>query len=126
MGIEGASALYDFLGFQTDFHDANLLDFQISFGGQAELVIHTWRMTSETDDKGYFLLDRHCVVTLACRGLTKVDLDGLGEGTIILSLRLEALADGSTMIEIFPVIGLGGRIFASKVSLSFTEGRPTT
>ena len=42
----------------------------------AKLAIHTWEMTSEIDEAGYFINRKHVVVSLELSGVTEVSLTG--------------------------------------------------
>jgi len=46
------------------FHDAELLEIGFSSKGAGLLRIHAWNMTDKVNAQGYYLLDRHAVVTL--------------------------------------------------------------
>ena len=119
----------DWFGFCPDFHDAALDRLEVS-GGDAILAIRAFRMTGEVDAPGYFVLDRHALVTLHMRGVTGLKLEG-DAGSVIAELlirRLPSLGAGSTWtscagpaagdIEIAfdTSIGLHGAIYAKDMA----------
>jgi hypothetical protein len=49
------------------FHDAEVLDLHLErTAARCLFHVHAFRMTSETDDRGYFICDRHIVVAFEC------------------------------------------------------------
>lgn len=73
--LPGGQTVIDWFGFCPHFHDGNLERLELS-GGNAVLAIRAFRMTSKVDAAGYFVQDRHAVVTLRMRGVTGVKLEG--------------------------------------------------
>jgi hypothetical protein len=52
------------------FHDAELFEITFFGKGAGRLCIHAWNMTDKVDAQGYFVLDKHAVVTLALEGVS--------------------------------------------------------
>ena len=88
-------------------------------------------MTDQVDSKGYFVLDKHAVVTLRLAGVTGIQLEG-ESGLIISDLGIRRLSakpngwhDGSGPVAgDFEVAwdscwGFDGAIFAREVTLAF-------
>ena len=63
LACQGGRAVADWFGFVPSFHDATLDRIELA-GGNALLAFRTFRMTDEVDAEGFFLLDRHAVVTV--------------------------------------------------------------
>lgn len=61
--FSGAQELVDWFGYFPSFHDWTMSEFNIS-DASARLVFNGFRMTDEVDAEGYFVLDRHAVVTV--------------------------------------------------------------
>jgi len=124
----GGQAVIDWFGFCPDFHDGELEKLELS-GGNATLRVRTHRMTSETDAKGFIVLDRHAVVTLHMRGVTGVKLGGNAD-SIILDLVIRRLQTdgvrsdwetcagpiaGNIEVVFDTAIGLYGSIFTKEL-----------
>lgn len=92
--IPGGAALVDWYGFIPNFHDGLVLSVKLASGGRGEIRIHTWRITDRTDERGYFILDKHAVVTFGLEDIRAVDLRNFDEPTAIHDLHLTAAEDG--------------------------------
>jgi hypothetical protein len=130
--LPGGQAVLDWFGFCPDFHDGNLEALELA-GGNAVLRIQAHRMTSETDENGFIVLDRHAVVTLRMHGVTGLKLHG-DAGSIILELLIRRLpTDGAASdwqscagpragdieVALDTSIGLYGSIFAQALEFEF-------
>ena len=60
--IEGAAELEEWFGYWPSFHDAEIVSLHLNRRGSSSLRVHTWEMTKEIDDKGYYVLAKHIVV----------------------------------------------------------------
>lgn len=83
-------ALLDHLGYWPSFHDANVISFT---GPNAEsqtvdLVLHTFEMTSEVDAKGYYILNKHILVTFHFDGVHDASLERFDSGNILFGLEI--------------------------------------
>jgi hypothetical protein len=63
-GLEGGAALCAWFEGIPSFHDATLRELELRQGAPGRLVAYTFRMESEVDAQGYFLLTKHVDVTL--------------------------------------------------------------
>ncbi|WP_432283396.1 hypothetical protein SLT36_15310 [Aminobacter sp. BA135] len=72
--IPGARELVGWFGFVPHFHDAEIFDIDLSSSRSGYLKIRAFRMTDEVDDLGYFVLDRHVVVTLTLETISEISL----------------------------------------------------
>src|SRR5581483_11380411 len=72
--LEGGAALCAWFGGTPSFHDAKLIELELRQGAPGRLVAHTFRMESEVDAEGYFLLTKHVDVTLTIFDLIQVEL----------------------------------------------------
>jgi hypothetical protein len=70
--MPGGRALFDWFGRKPRFHDAELLEITLSTGGSGLIRIHAFNMTNEVDARGYFVLDKHVVVTFALEGVSQI------------------------------------------------------
>src|SRR5712692_434714 len=58
--IDGARELHDWFGYWPSFHDAEIIRLHLNRRGSSSLVIHTWEMTKEVDEKGLLHADQAC------------------------------------------------------------------
>jgi hypothetical protein len=121
--IPGGEALVDWFGRAPDFHDANLLEINLSNQGTGALRIHTWNMTKQTDEKGYFILDKHVVVTITLEEVTEVAINDFNLPGIIGSLEIMKSADGYRF-EWDASYGAAGSICCRGASFDLQPGKP--
>jgi hypothetical protein len=89
--LPGGRAVIDWFGFCPYFHDSVLERLELS-ERNASLAIRAFRMTNATDANGYFILDRHALVTLQMRSVTGLRLDG-DAGSIMSELTIRRLEE---------------------------------
>jgi hypothetical protein len=120
------------------FHDAEVVSLSLHRLSPSTLSIHVWNMTNEVDDRGYYVLDKHAVVTFTLEGLIDLELEGFNQQNVIHRLHLGRaptrpertpyyigdLSPDDYEIELEPCYGLNGRIRCRRVSVSFVPGRP--
>lgn len=67
-------------------------------------------MTSEVDDRGYFVCTKHVVVSIIVGDLTEVKLDDFGWQNALMGLSIDFVLDGQYRLELDPANGLSGVI----------------
>jgi hypothetical protein len=128
--LPGGAALIDWFGFVPTFHDATLEGLEIAEGA-VTLRLKTFRMTSEVDAAGYYVLDRHALVTVSLSGVSGISLAG-DASSIIFELRIRRLSAGAPgwqscggpeagdfEIDFMSSYGLYGQLFARDLALGF-------
>jgi hypothetical protein len=126
LALDGAKQVVDCFGYMHDFHDATLSKLELS-NGNAQIALNVCHMTDEVDGKGFFVLDRHALVTIHLTGVTGVSLTGAAD-SIVEQLNIRRVeADhnvGRTVAGPVPgnfevrwesAWGLEGAIFAREV-----------
>jgi hypothetical protein len=126
--IEGAGDLIDWFGYLPSFHDCTIskLEFQ---SGNGVLELACFRMTDKVDDRGYFVLDRHALVSFHFTNVRGLLFDCNANTTILelgvrrLSLEHLPVSNTSASVNDFEisfddVCGGSGSIYASEVRLS--------
>ena len=116
--LEGGAALCAWFDGVPSFHDATLRELELRQGAPGRLVAHTFRMESEIDAQGYFLLTKHVDVTLSIFDLIEVELFEFMEAGIMSELDIEIDEDGTTL-SFGSSYGVHGRIKAKRVVVSF-------
>lgn len=121
--LEGGAALCAWFEGIPSFHDATLRELELRQGAPGRLVAHTFRMESETDARGYFLLTKHVAVTLTILELVEVQLFEFMEAGIMFGLDIETDDDGITL-SFDSSYGVHGRIKAKRIVVSFEPKDP--
>jgi hypothetical protein len=122
--IPGGPSLIDWFGCVPGFHDANLLKIQLNSGGEGELRIHAWNMTRETDDKGYFILDKHAVVTFHLKGIRMIECFDFHMVPGIIFEFDVTKTNELFHIEWSSSYGVAGTIHAEEIAVRLQPGKP--
>ena len=121
--LEGGAALYAWFEGNPSFHDAKLCELELRQGAPGRLVARTFRMESEVDARGYFLLTKHVDVTLTIFELVEVELFEFMETGIMFGLDIDIDNDGITL-SFDSSYGVHGRIKAKRIVVSFEPKKP--
>lgn len=64
-------------GYWPSFHDAQVVDFRYATEGSGfiSLTLHTWEMTAEVEERGYFRRIKHHLVQFAFREISDAHLE---------------------------------------------------
>ena len=116
--LEGGPELCAWFEGIPSFHDATLTELELRQGAPSRIVAHTFKMTSEIDADGFFVLTKHVVVTFAIFDLVSVELFDFMEAAIIAGLDIEKDSEGVTL-SFDACYGTNGRIKARRVILTF-------
>ena len=123
--IDGANAVVAWFGAWPRFHDHYLLCAPESGCTTGELRIHGWVTNwNAVDAGGYFLHDRHCVVTLELARIESVELTERTFPAIIGDLTFEREGSGWT-ISWDSSYGAAGAVRAQHVRATLQPGAPT-
>ena len=116
----GGRAIFEWFDGQTDFHDAEISDYDLGLGGDGYIKIRHWRVTGELDEAGFYRRDREAHVTLFLTDIRSTDLrDDKSKQTVIFHLVLERGAEG-VELSWDSSVGVSGRILARDVHFELT------
>jgi hypothetical protein len=121
--VPGGQALIDWFGRTPRFHDAELLEINLASNGPSVLRIHTWQITDKVDDRGYFVLDKHAVVTITLDQATYVALTDFNLPGIIFDLEVTRTEDGWQLLW-SGSYGVEGTLRARQMHIGFAPGKP--
>jgi hypothetical protein len=113
--LEGGAALCTWFERTPSFHDAKLRELELRQGAPSRLIAHTFRMESELDPQGYFLL--------TIFELIEVELFEFMEAGIMHGLDINIDDDGITL-SFDSSYGVHGRIKAKRIVVSFEPKKP--
>ncbi len=92
--IANSNLLTDFYGEWPSFHDAEVISIQLDrYEPSLVASIYTFRMTSQIDDRGYYVLDRKAVVTFRFRDIVEPSIDGFNHQNVLFGLTLKDISD---------------------------------
>jgi hypothetical protein len=93
--IENSEALTKVFGTWPSFHDAEVVSVVLDRQGQEEyggptvdLVVHVFEMTSEVDNKGYYVLRHHTLVRFRFFQVVELFLEGFNHQNALFALDI--------------------------------------
>ncbi len=122
--IGGANALIEWFGYWPSFHDAEVLSIELNRSGASRMRIHTWEMTREVDTKGFYVLQKHVVVSFLMDDLDQVRLEGFNHQNTLMELEVTR-TDRGLRLTLDDVYGVTGTITAGAIKIEFAPGMPT-
>jgi hypothetical protein len=121
--LPGGKALLSWFGYVPHFHDANLLEINLSSNRPSLLRVHAWAMTDKTDARGHFILDKHVTVTILLGEVTHVSLNDFNLPGIIGVMEITKI-DDTYQVAWDIAYGVEGSIRAKQVRFELMPGKP--
>ena len=121
--LPGGQAIIDWFGRVPEFHDAELLQIELSSGRGSKMLIHAWNMTDAVTAEGFYVTNQHAVVTIHLTAVSAVSLNAFHQKGIIASLEVLEL-QSEMQISWTSAFGVQGRIVAGQLSFELEPGRP--
>ena len=119
VAVRGYAELRDWYGVCPNFHDAYVNQLDIRVDGTGKMVLRGFRITSEVDEQGKYVLDKHFKATFTLEGLGSVALSEFApDRGILFGLEIRDHKNGIE-IELSPTYGVGGRISMERLSIDF-------
>jgi hypothetical protein len=85
--------------------------------------VHTWEMTKEVDQNGYYVLAKHLVVEFIFENISELTLNGFSRQNVVFGVDVEKIESGFRLI-LQGCYGMEGHIEAEKLSLHLAPGKP--
>jgi hypothetical protein len=115
--IEGASDVVGWFGSWPSFHDAEVLEVALRRNGRSVIRLYVSRATPAVDGKGYFVCDRHAIVTFLLEEVRDLELADFNSQNVISSLTVDTLPDG-VRLTMSPCYGVAGYLEAARASVA--------
>jgi Immunity protein 50 len=122
--VPGAADLFAWFGFWPNFHDGEVLSVHLDRAGPSHLRVHTWERTNELDNRRYYVLRKHVVVTFILEDIRDSELDEFNHQNVLNDLTLTEDPSGFRL-ELGPCFGLNGTITARSVRIELEAGKPS-
>ena len=141
--VPGGADLVAWFGRVPSLHDAEVLSVHLDRAAESCIRIHTWQVTNSVNEKGYFILDKHVVVTFGLEKISASKFEGFSGQNVISGFELvrHRSAD-DTSIDLwrnqFPPClgdyglildggnGMDGFVYARKLTIMLTPGKPVS
>jgi Immunity protein 50 len=118
--IPGARELQDWFGYWPSFHDAEIIELALNRAAPASLKVHTWEMTKDVDEKGYYVTAKHVIVELTFEAISGLALTGFNHQNVIFGMEIEKI-DSGFRVNLDECYGLAGTIEAGKISINLAH-----
>jgi Immunity protein 50 len=115
-GVGGAAELEAWFGYWPTFHDAEVLSVALERKGASRLRVHSWHMTNQVDERGYYVLTKHIVVSFILENVTDCDLGAFNHQNVLNNLSVEREPAGYK-VTFWPCYGLNGSITAAHLRI---------
>ena len=91
-------AVVDLYGRWTSFHDAQVSAYVAPTQESHSLAftVHTWQMTNKVDAKGYFVLEKHALVSFRFDSIFDVEMTAFDADNILFGIEFAPSSDGSS------------------------------
>jgi hypothetical protein len=122
--IDGWNDVLTWFEGRASFHDAEILELHLDRSGKSHIRIHWWIMRAEVDERGYYVLDKHAIVTLRMRDITDLSLAGFNHQNVIFGLKLQQEGE-EISLELDNCWGLAGFIIAKEITAEVAPGKPS-
>src|SRR5258708_34764958 len=119
--IEGAKNLRDWFGYWPSFHDAEVILLHLNRSDASTRAVHTWEMTKEVDEKGFYVLAKHVVVEFVMKEVVGLSLNGFNHQNVVFGLAIERI-DSGYRLTLEDCYGVAGTIDASDISIRLIPG----
>jgi hypothetical protein len=109
--IRNAEAVVKAFGYWPSFHDAPVVGFRYDQegAGAVDLTVHGWEMTADVDERGFFRLIKHHLISFVFLGISDAELDQFDPENILLGLSFSSLeeldADGRFRVTLDSAMG---------------------
>lgn len=121
--VPGSSELIKWLGHWPSFHDAEVLDVELHRTGSSTIRVHAFEMTNKVDSRGFFVCDKHVVVSFFLEEIKNLALNYFNGQNVIFGLILKQTADGYEL-TLDGCHGVEGTVTANRVRIKFEPGIP--
>jgi hypothetical protein len=121
--IPGAAELFAWFGQWPSFHDAEVLLLHLNRTGPSQLQVHTWQRTQEVDERGYYVTQKHVVVTFILEQISDLELNGFSVQNVLSALVIEKV-DNAYKLDLGPCYGLNGTITARSLKIELEPRIP--
>jgi len=121
--VSGAQSLFDWFGFWPSFHDGVVLSIELNRIGPSRIKVHAFRMTDAIDAKGFYVCDKHCVVTFVLAEIVDAELAHSNDGNVLFDIEITREGDVFVM-TLSATYGLEGTIKFKTLTIEMAPGIP--
>ena len=128
--IPGAPDVVAWFGYWPSFHDAEVLSITLDRSSPSRIVVDTRTRTNEVDARGYYVLDKHAIVTFVVEdflldqeGITNTQIDGFNHQNVLSGLTVTTTLEGYDLI-LDGIYGVSASISARYLRVELSPDKP--
>jgi hypothetical protein len=111
------SPVVEWFGYKPKFHDAEVVSIELYRSPAPSIIrIHTFTMTSEVDEKGYFVLDKHAIVTFKLTNIEAQNISAWNHQNALMGLDISVVPAGHRL-EMEAAYGVDGYVVARHIDV---------
>ncbi|QSX79368.1 Imm50 family immunity protein [Agrilutibacter solisilvae] len=114
--VRNGKSLVEAMGYWPSFHDANVMEASRS-GDSFSVTVHLFAMTDQVDSAGYYVLEKHHLVTIVMRGVESNSLPCDYSGDCLDSLSFQS-TDGLLQVDFGSHMDQDGTIVCSEAEIA--------
>lgn len=116
--IKNSYKIIDSLGEWPSFHDAEILKVELDREGPSlEIILYTFLMLKEVDERGYYKLAKKCIITFRFFSIEELKLIGFNQQNVISDLNYEQTDKGDIKVELNSSYGLNGGFICKDIEV---------
>jgi hypothetical protein len=128
--IPGAAEVVAWFAYWPSFHDAEVLSITLDRSHPSRVVIHTFRRTSDVDARGYYVRDKHAIVTFVLEGflldhegITNTQIDYFNAQNVLSSAAVKKTVEGYDL-ELYGIYGVSASFSVERIRVELSPGMP--
>jgi hypothetical protein len=106
--VPGADALFQWLGYWPDFHDAEVLGIDLVRNGSARVGVHTFETSNQVGEDGCYVSLKHVIISSLLERLTTIQFQGFNHQNVMSEVALVRTKQGFQLF-LEPCPGVAGR-----------------
>lgn len=97
--ISNHKAVVELYGRWPKFHDAKVSVYVVPTqeSQSLALTLHTWEMTNKVDAKGYFILEKHALVSFRFDSVFDIEMSAFDADNILFGMEFSLSSDSSSI-----------------------------
>jgi uncharacterized protein (DUF433 family) len=121
--VPGLDDLVAWLGFFPTFHDGQVVSITLDRPDSYRIALYTFEMTKETNQEGFFILQKHVVVTFVMEHITDMSLEEFNQPNWLGGASIRRHPDYYELC-LEGLFGVDGRFRAKVMKIEFQPGKP--
>ncbi len=107
----------EWFGYKPKFHDSEVVSIELRRSPDPSIIrIHAFQMTSEVDESGYFVLDKHALITFNLTDIEEQNFSDWNHQNALMGIDMSVTPSGHRL-EMEAAYGINGYIVAKHITI---------